>query len=93
MISSFSMLGFRTLSRLLGILTQYDTSLYKIREYVSAPFQGGWGVLPVVPFENKIPTNTFSYPREVIGDSYALTFEKSDNWYCVSVPSRGEWGF
>ena len=64
MISSFSMLGFRTLSRLLGILTQYDTSLYKIREYVSAPFQGGWGVLHVVPFENKIPTNTFPYPLE-----------------------------
>ena len=71
MISSFSMLGFRTLSRLLGILTQYDTSLYKIREYVSAPFQGEWGVLPVVPFENKIPTNTFPYPLESTGGTKA----------------------
>ena len=89
MISSFSMLGFRTLSRLLGILTQYDTSLYKIREYVSAPFQGEWGVLPVVPFENKIPTKR----SRTLSSRLGVLTQKMDNlidfYKWVSAPSRG----
>ena len=52
------------------------------------------GFLPVVPFENKIPTHTFPYPPEVDVVSYETRRQLLRQGRCnVSVPSRGDWGF